>query len=186
MYDELKLAENDNISFFNDDDKLIKNVSHNQVLNCLLLLTKSNNLYIYDCNTRSYLTRISWLQQQQLDNGDLTSPTQLITSKNNSIKVINILDKCIILSDKTICSRTAYDGTLLLDSVFQLSTNSNLINIDQFKFEIEISLNDAYTLVNVIKSIEIELIHGLDEIISQLTNEIEKIREFKNDSVSIF
>jgi hypothetical protein len=167
MYEELKLALNDNISFLNNE---IKYVSHNQVLNCLLLITKSNNLFIYDCNTRSYLTRISWNQQQLLD--------------SNNIRAVNILDKCIILSDKTICSRTAYDSTLLLDTVFQLSTNSNLINIDQFKFEIEISLNDAYTLINVIKSIEIELIHGLDEIISQLTKEIDRNREFKNDSVS--
>ena len=46
-------------------------------------------------------------------------------------------------------------------------------------------INHSWTLINVIKSIEIELIHGLDEIISQLTKEIDRNREFKNDSVSL-
>ena len=185
MYDELNLAENDSISFINDD-KLIKNVSHNSVLNCLLILTKSNSLYVYDCNTRSFLTRVSWnvLQQQQGDDNHKLA-SSLLVSPVSSVKVINIQEKCIILSDKTICSRTAYDGTLLLDSAFQLSLNSNSTNIDNYKFEIEISLNDAYTLVNVLKSIESELIHGLDELIMQLTIEIQKNTVFKNDSVSV-
>lgn len=193
MYDELKLAENDDISFTIDDDKLIKYVSHNQVLNCLLLLTKSNNLYIYDCNTRSYLTKVRWNALQQTvedDNSEklvtTTTPstTQSTITSNTSVKIINIQDKCIVLGEKTLCSRTVYDGTLLLDSVFQLSTNSSLVNIENLKFEIELSLSDAYTLVNVLKLIEIEQIHGLDDIISQLTNEIQKNRSFKNDLVS--
>jgi hypothetical protein len=45
-------------------------------------------------------------------------------------------------------------------------------------------INHSWTLINVIKSFEIELIHGLDEIISQLTKVIDRNREFKNDSVS--
>jgi hypothetical protein len=173
MYDELKLVEND------DTDKLIKTVSHNSVLNCLLLLTNSNQLYIYDCNTRSYLTKINWNVLSSTTKETLAS--SILVSPKTTVKLINIQEKCIILSDKTICSRTAYDGTLLLDSAFQVASSSNN---EQYKFELEINLNDAYTLVNVLKSIEVELIHGLDEIIKQLTEDIQRQSLFKNDSVS--
>lgn len=222
------------------NEQQIKCITHNSVLNCLLILTKSNKLYVYDCNTRSYLTKISWNCLTQgaqtlennnnnrvslsltvenemyddddnydhhseydagltsndddlninLSNNDNTSSNKLasslhITSKSN-VNIVNIQEKCLIISDKTICSRTAYDGTLLLDSVFQTPINSKHYSIEQFKFEIEINLNDAYTLVNVLKSIENETINGLDEIVFQLNKQL--LREpkmFKNDSVSV-
>ena len=79
MYDELKLVEND------DTDKLIKTVSHNSVLNCLLLLTNSNQLYIYDCNTRSYLTKINWNVLSSSTTKELASSI-LVSPKMYNIK----------------------------------------------------------------------------------------------------
>jgi hypothetical protein len=68
MYEELVLTNN---SSNNRNNNIINNhktrdkityISHNNVLNCLFILTDDNKLIIYDCNTGTKLREIDWLE----------------------------------------------------------------------------------------------------------------------------
>ena len=43
----------------------IVHISHNSILNCLFILTKSNKLVLYDCNSRMVLRTIDWSKEAQ-------------------------------------------------------------------------------------------------------------------------
>ena len=94
--------------------------------------------------------------------------------ENEYLKVYNIQDKCIVVSDQTICSRIAHDGLFLLDSVFQTSFNlSNTVaSLSKNKKSLEMNIADARTLLNALKLIEPDNVNGLDEIMSQLKDQI--------------
>lgn len=139
MYEELLIL----------NEEQLQDVSHNSLLNCLFILTKSKKLIIYDCNTQATLSNLD------------------LSSKSNFIKIQNIQEKCLTVGDQTICSRLTYDGAYLFDSVFQRSFNSKE-DTSKVQVELEITLNDAYILLSVLKSIEIDVVSGLDLILSQI------------------
>ncbi len=98
------------------------------------------------------------------------------------MRIFNIHDKCIVASDRTICSRLAHDGLFLLDTVFQTSFNSitskqfpvNLQPSSKALFTLELNLFDARSLLTALKSIEAENINisGLDDMISEITHQV--------------
>lgn len=47
------------------DSDTVVHVSHNSILNCLFILTKSNRLVLYDCNSRVVLRTIDWSREAQ-------------------------------------------------------------------------------------------------------------------------
>lgn len=88
------------------------------------------------------------------------------------LNLYNIQDKCVVVGDRTLCSRLANDGIFLLDTVFQPSTSnlSNQIQTSSNKIirTLELNLNDASSLLAGLKQIESDLINGLDSLIAQL------------------
>ena len=96
-----------------------------------------------------------------------------IPTSQQKVDIINIQDKCIIVGDKTVCSRFAHDGLLLLDTVFQpcVSKNTNVAFKNPIK-TLEISVNDALNLLTGLKSIEIDSISGLDEFIASIEKQM--------------
>lgn len=147
MYDELKLE----IS-----QESIRFVSHNSVLNCLFILTNDCQLHLFDCNTRKKLKQINFSNKIDLE--------------KNFFQILNIQDKCIIVSDRTICSRYANEGFFLLDTVLQPS----LLNLSQTSTPdvvfrtLEIGLNEALSLLESLKLIDPSTIQGLDVLIKQI------------------
>ncbi|CAF0910527.1 unnamed protein product [Brachionus calyciflorus] len=164
MYDEFKLDD----LIPNTDS--IRLVSHNSVLNCLFILTNDTKLYLFDCNTRTKLKEIN-LQNK-------------IDLNYNYFKILNIQDKCIIVSDRTICSRLANEGLFLLDSVLQASTlNLSQTNTPEIVFRtLELSLNDAINLVQSLKLIECDSIEGLDTLIKQIDIQIDCLNKLDDTS----
>lgn len=106
------------------------------------------------------------------------------------MNVFNIQDKCIVVGDRTVCSRLANDGIFLLDTVFQPSIPnlSSQISaaaaaaaaaaasaggslapaINSPTRTLELNVNDAASLLASFKQIELDLIPGLDPLIAQL------------------
>ncbi len=148
MFEELKI-----ISFDENDDKRVEIIdfAHNSVLNCLLLLTNQRRLLIYDCNTQTLLKQVDWR--------DTDTPS----------KILSMNDKCLMLSDQTLCVRTAHDGIFLLESVFQTKFK-NLDDTDEFF--IELTLNDSIILLHSLKSIEFDPVNGLDAIVKQIDDQV--------------
>ena len=96
------------------------------------------------------------------------------------LRIYNIQDKCIIASERTICSRLAHDGLFLLDTVFQTSFNSTAAKQNQqsIKNRISLELNcfDAKSLLAALKLIESENVNGLEEIILDLERQISELK----------
>ncbi len=98
------------------------------------------------------------------------------------VRIFNIHDKCIVASDRTICSRLAHDGLFLLDTVFQTSFNS--VTSKQFPaslqpsgktlFTLELNLFDARSLLTALRSIEAENINinGLEDMIGDISRQV--------------
>ena len=67
MYEELVLEDKKATSKAENESSKsaaskITSISHNNVLNCLFILTDENKLILYDCNTGSKLKTINWLE----------------------------------------------------------------------------------------------------------------------------
>lgn len=101
------------------------------------------------------------------------------------MRLFNIQDKCIVVSDRTVCSRLANDGIFLLDTPFQPSV-PNLSNLVQANGSaaatsltrtIELNLNDAESLLQSLKQIEIDFINGLDNLIDQIEKQFAQLAE---------
>ena len=87
--------------------------------------------------------------------------------------IVNIQDKCIVVGERTVCSRFANDGLLLLDTVFQPCINKHTQHATRNPTKtLELSMNDALNLLTALKSIEIDNICGLDEFIASIEKQM--------------
>ena len=90
----------------------------------------------------------------------------------------NIQDKCLVVGDQTVCSRTAHDGLFLLDTVFQtsfgLSTAAANTNPSSAKSKktIELNMNDARALYTALKQIESDNVNGLEDLLEQIKQQL--------------
>jgi hypothetical protein len=191
MYEELNLnSKIDEKNDINNKKCQLINVSHNASLNCLFILTEENKLILFDCNTRSRLKVVDWSTTKNDDTNQ--------SHKRKFIRVYNLQEKCVIVSDWTLCCRSTHDGLLLLDTVFQTPSNlsscsgsitsgsstSSLSNEKQNVRTLELHLNDAVTLLNALKSIEIDVINGLEDIIKQIEKQFADARQEENPVLS--
>ena len=200
MYEELNLDLNTTTS---NENLKFSYASYNSVLNCLFLLTNDNKLILFDCNSRLSLKLVDW-NHFQLESNIIfryflhiqNLKLLYLIIEFNFLRVHNIQEKCIVVSDKTVCSRLANDGLFLLDTVFQTSSNlagGNLItsNNDSKQLRtLELNINDATTLLNALKIIESSLdsnninnnnnnsihnLNGLDTIIQQIEKQLSSL-----------
>ena len=76
-------------------------------------------------------------------------------------------------TDHTLCSRLAHDGYFLLDTVFQTSFKPAVVQQSPNIKTLEINSFEAKSLLNALKQIETENINGLDDIITQLKQQLQ-------------
>lgn len=177
MYEELNLDLDWPADASNSDiNNNIVYISHNSVLNCLFLITSDAKLILFDCNTRTKLKQIDW------QSGGLGGPFSFL-------RIHNIQDKCIVVSDKTICSRLANEGLFLLDTVFQpaqlnLSSLSNSPEASSSSLlrTLELGLNDSISLLNSLKQLECDSINGLDSLIKQIQTQVDTLSQPVDDT----
>ena len=163
-------------------------ISHNSLLNCLFILTSDNKLILYDCNSKILLKKVEFAVEGSPQSNSLMfiSFRKILLSnfkfclELKFVRIYNIQDKCIIASERTICSRLAHDGLFLLDTVFQTSFNSAAAkqNPQSIKNRISLELNcfDAKSLLAALKLIESENVNGLEDIILDLERQISELK----------
>lgn len=98
------------------------------------------------------------------------------------LSVYNIQDKCVVVGDRTVCSRLANDGIFLLDTVFQPSTPNLSVQVQaspainsnsSLERTLELNVNDAASLLASLKQIEPDLVAGLDSLVGQLEAQLD-------------
>jgi baculoviral IAP repeat-containing protein 6 len=140
----------------------IRDVSHNSIFNCLFMITESNVLLIYDCNTNRCVRTVEWPRE---------APPN---SHLSYVRLFNIQEKCLSISEKTMCTRMPYDGAYMLDTVFQTVCES-----EQARVTLELNVYNAEVLINALKSVDAELVNGLDEFVHTLEQQYAHIRAQK-------
>ena len=61
----------------------IVHISHNSILNCLFILTKSNRLILYDCHSRVVLRTIDWSRETRHLQDKYLNPGRLKDTSND-------------------------------------------------------------------------------------------------------